>query len=370
MEWVETTGKTILEAKEAALDELGVDEQDAEFEIVEEPKVGLFGRLRTEGRVRARVRPSTPRAKEDRRDRRRRTKGSSSGESSDRSNGDGAPSKATPIKSAATKSPAKDTTAKAIAAGTPEDETNDDTPSSSSTTRSSKSRSRRRGARRPDATPVAGQASDDSPAKVNGSAPANSAAETPPSRRRASRGPRTTSTDIAARLDAVDNGALTEGTNMDVALEEQGQVATAFLRGLVDGFGLGADIEVNQPDDDTLSIQLTGGDLGLLIGPKGATLLSIQDLTRTVVQRRTGAGNGRIYVDVSGYRQKRSEALARFTEGVAANVVSSQQRVALEPMSAPDRKVVHDTAAGIEGVATLSEGEEPRRRVVILPSED
>jgi spoIIIJ-associated protein len=157
---------------------------------------------------------------------------------------------------------------------------------------------------------------------------------------------------------------------MDVALEEQGGVATEFLRGLVERFGLTAAIDVQQPDDDTLNIHLTGDDLGLLIGPKGATLLAVQDLTRTVVQRQTGAGNGRIYVDVAGYRQKRSEALARFTTKVAEDVRSSQQQIALEPMSAPDRKVVHDTAAGIPGVSTLSEGEEPRRRVVITPSED
>ena len=72
MEWVETTGRTVEEAKDAALDQLGVDEQDAEFEIVEEPKFGLFGRLRAEARVRARVRPTTPRPKDDRRDRRKR----------------------------------------------------------------------------------------------------------------------------------------------------------------------------------------------------------------------------------------------------------------------------------------------------------
>jgi spoIIIJ-associated protein len=72
MEWVETTGKTVEEAKDAALDQLGVDEQDAEFEVLDEGKVGLFGRMRSEARVRARVRPTTPRAKEDRRDRKRR----------------------------------------------------------------------------------------------------------------------------------------------------------------------------------------------------------------------------------------------------------------------------------------------------------
>ncbi len=157
---------------------------------------------------------------------------------------------------------------------------------------------------------------------------------------------------------------------MDVALEDQGVVATEFLRGLLERFGLEANVDVGQPDDDTLDIQLHGDNLGLLIGPKGATLIAIQDLTRTVVQRRTGAGNGRIYVDVSGYRHKRSEALARFTHKIAADVQSTQQRVAMEPMSAPDRKVVHDTVTEIVGVVTLSEGEEPRRRVVIIPAGD
>jgi len=64
MEWVETTGRTIAEAKDAALDQLGVDEHDAEFEILAEPKSGLFGRLREEARVRARVRPTSIEAAE------------------------------------------------------------------------------------------------------------------------------------------------------------------------------------------------------------------------------------------------------------------------------------------------------------------
>ena len=72
MEWVETTGKTVEEAKDAALDQLGVDEQDAEFEVLEEPRAGLFGRTRGEARVRARIRPTQPRPKAERRDRRSR----------------------------------------------------------------------------------------------------------------------------------------------------------------------------------------------------------------------------------------------------------------------------------------------------------
>src|SRR5215207_11327369 len=72
MEWVETTGRTVEEAKELALDQLGVHEEDAEFDVVEEPRPGLFGRLRGEARVRARVRPAQPRPKADRRERRRK----------------------------------------------------------------------------------------------------------------------------------------------------------------------------------------------------------------------------------------------------------------------------------------------------------
>jgi spoIIIJ-associated protein len=71
MEWVETTGKTVEDAKEKALDQLGVHAEDAEFEILEEPKAGLFGRVRGEARVRARVKPAQVRQKVDRRDRKR-----------------------------------------------------------------------------------------------------------------------------------------------------------------------------------------------------------------------------------------------------------------------------------------------------------
>jgi len=71
VEWVEVTAKTVEEAKEMALDQLGVDESDAEFEVLEEPKAGLFGLLRSQARVRARVVPTSARPKVERRDRKR-----------------------------------------------------------------------------------------------------------------------------------------------------------------------------------------------------------------------------------------------------------------------------------------------------------
>jgi spoIIIJ-associated protein len=156
---------------------------------------------------------------------------------------------------------------------------------------------------------------------------------------------------------------------MDVSLDEQGTVAQVFLTGLAREMKLQAEITVDRPDDDTVEVNLDGTDLGLLIGSKGATLLALQDLTRTVVQRKTGASNGRLLVDVSGYRHKRKEALEHFARQVAEQVKDAGTRKALEPMNAADRKVVHDAINEIDGVVTTSEGEEPNRRVVILPAD-
>lgn len=156
---------------------------------------------------------------------------------------------------------------------------------------------------------------------------------------------------------------------MDASLDEQGAMARDFLDGLMREMNLQAEIGLVRPDEDTVEINLVGADLGLLIGPKGSTLLALQDLTRNAVQRRTSATTGRLLVDVSGYRQKRKAALERFARQLAQEVTASGARKVLEPMNAADRKVVHDTVNGIEGVATLSEGEEPNRRVVILPTE-
>ena len=96
---------------------------------------------------------------------------------------------------------------------------------------------------------------------------------------------------------------------MDVSLDEQGEVAKEFLAGLVERMSLEADVATTQPEDETIELNLEGPDLGLLIGPKGATLLAIQDLTRTVVQRKTSAANGRILVMPTDHAAQMKELL-------------------------------------------------------------
>ena len=121
-------------------------------------------------------------------------------------------------------------------------------------------------------------------------------------------------------------------------------------------------------DDDAIEVRVEGSELGLLVGPKGATLSAIEELTRAVVQREAGGQAARVRVDVAGYRAKRRVALEAFTRKVVDEVLDSGEERAMEPMGSIDRKTVHDTVNDIDGVETTSEGEDPRRYVVIRPS--
>lgn len=340
MEWVETTGRSVEEAKEAALDQLGVDEQDAEFEIVEEPRFGLFGRLRSEARVRARVRPTKPRPKDDRRDRRgrRRTTGP-----------DSATTELAVARTGLAEGPSDaDSPASSEQSATADADDESDRDGSDGPTRAASNATHHRRRRR--------SSSPSRPREADGETRDRARSERPVPVRR-------------PRQEQDSNNDPSRGGGMDVSLDEQGEVAKEFLEGLLDRMGLEADIVIDRPEDETIELNMQGQDLGLLIGAKGATLLALQDLTRTVVQRKTSASNGRLLVDVAGYRRKRKEALMRFSRQVAEEVQATGTRRVLEPMTAADRKIVHDTVNGIDGVMTSSEGEEPRRRVVILPVE-
>lgn len=158
-------------------------------------------------------------------------------------------------------------------------------------------------------------------------------------------------------------------TDQEVPLNQQGEAAEAFLQGFFREMQLPVEVgKTTLTDDELVALTVNGDNLGHLIGPRGATLHALQELTRTVVQRQTGSRSARVIVDVSGYREKRRAALQQFAQQVADSVIASGTPQALEPMNAADRKVVHDAVNEIAGVATTSEGEDPRRRVVISPA--
>jgi spoIIIJ-associated protein len=353
VEWVEVTGKTVEEAKDAALDQLGVTEADAEVVVVAEPRTGLFGRVRGEARVRARVRPVGPRPK---RQRRQRDRGGRAGggraearTAAGREDEDSTAGRSGSGGGAPTAAPASATggAERAQAGGEPSP--------------GSRSRRRRRGGgggtggqpREP------GQRDGNRPAAAAGDARGAATAKRP-------EGGGETNGRQGARERAVAREESTVAEGM--TLQEQAEVAREFLEGLVERYGLDAAVEVRELDEDTVELAATGEGLGILVGPKGATLAALQDVTRAVVQRRFPTRTDRILVDVAGYRERRAAALRRFSQEVASEVASSGEVRALEPMSPADRKVVHDTIVEIEGVESRSEGEDPNRYVVIAPT--
>ena len=151
-------------------------------------------------------------------------------------------------------------------------------------------------------------------------------------------------------------------------IEQQAEIAKAFVDGLIEAFGLEGDV-ATRIEDDVLYIDINGEQTEALIGPRGSVMQSILELTRTVVQRKT-YGAPRMRIDISGYAERRREALNIYARKLADRVLSEGGEVMLEPMNPADRKVVHDAVAEIEGVRSFSEGEDPHRSVVIAAVTD
>ena len=322
MEWLEVTGKTIAQAEEAALDRLGVDRSEAEFTIVDEPRSALMGLRRTEARIRARVRPVLPREKQNRnrrnsgnRDRNRKRKP----ERSSVKNGGG------------------------------------------------------RGGQRGGQTQNRNQTQNRG---QNQNRSSQSRGEKQPPRDQRSQKPKSASKDNGGAgrnrpSNAPEGQQARESKPMEdqMSLEEQSTLVVEFLDGLLDAFDLDAEVYAERVDEETMEMRVenTAG-VGLLIGPKGNTLRSVEDLSRMLVQRKSdGNCEGRIRVDIGGYRERRRAALETFCEKIALEVRETGTERPLEPMNAADRKVVHDVVSDIDGVGTVSEGQEPRRWVVIIP---
>lgn len=284
MEWVEFSASSVAEARERALDELGVDETDAEFEVLEEPRAGLFGRTRGVARVRARVLPRAPRPKQERP--RKRSGGSGGG---------------------------------------------------------SGGRKRTRTSTSGESTESAAAEEQPEPSNSNGGGG----------------GQRSQGRDQGSRRQ--------ERSTMEAA--EQEAVASEFVSGLSRAIGLETTVSAELTEDNDLRVEIDGSEVGLFIGPGLRTLDALQEITRHVVQREAGDREyGRVVVDVAGVRETRRTALAAFVRTTAQRAVDEGTSIPFEPMSSPDRKIVHDTIAEIDGVESTSQGEEPNRRVVVRPA--
>jgi spoIIIJ-associated protein len=148
-------------------------------------------------------------------------------------------------------------------------------------------------------------------------------------------------------------------------LEREGDIAADYLEGLLDIADLDGDIDMDV-EGERASVQVVGEGLDHLVGDDGEVLEALQDLTRLAVHRRTGE-RSRLMLDVGGYRERRRLALTEVGRKAADEVRETGERVRLDPMSPFERKVVHDAVAEA-GLRSESEGEEPSRRVVVLPA--
>jgi spoIIIJ-associated protein len=150
-------------------------------------------------------------------------------------------------------------------------------------------------------------------------------------------------------------------------IDEQADIATEFLQELLDKMGIDADVEAHFTDG-TMYVEIWGAEgddeMGILIGHHGQVLDGMQELVRVIVSHRTGA-RCRLVVDVEDYQKRRKARLVSKAKDAARQAQRSGRGESLEPMNAFERKIVHDVVAGISGVVSESEGEEPDRRVVI-----
>jgi spoIIIJ-associated protein len=153
-------------------------------------------------------------------------------------------------------------------------------------------------------------------------------------------------------------------------LEEEGEVAADYLEELLDIVDLDGDIDIDVENGRaSVAVVADGGsdrELRKLVGPKGEVLEALQDLSRLAVQAKTGE-RSRLMLDVAGFRAARRRTLEDQAARTCQEVQKTGQPVRMEPMSAFERKVVHDVVADA-GLVSESEGEDPSRRVVVYPA--
>jgi len=176
-------------------------------------------------------------------------------------------------------------------------------------------------------------------------------------------------TGVDANTEATEGGEGGESTgrrsNRVQLLEQEGEIAADYLEELLDIADLDGDIDMDV-EGDRASVSIVGAELSQLVGRNGEVLEALQELTRLAVYRETGE-RSRLMLDVGGFRADKRARLEKLAAETVTEVKESGEPVALRPMTPFERKVVHDAVAAA-GLRSESEGEEPRRHVVVLPA--
>lgn len=146
--------------------------------------------------------------------------------------------------------------------------------------------------------------------------------------------------------------------------EDNTEKTTAFLEGLLERMNIKAQISAEEKEDGSVCVNLSGENMGALIGRRGETLDAIQHLTNYAVNKGKDK-RIRISIDAGDYRAKREESLKRLAEKMAGKAIKYRRNMTIEPMNSYERHVIHTALQDNEEVTTFSTGTEPNRRVVI-----
>jgi spoIIIJ-associated protein len=168
-----------------------------------------------------------------------------------------------------------------------------------------------------------------------------------------------------------DEGSSDEQSEADTVASEsdlfhQSEIAADYIEGLLDILDYDGDIDELVQNGRPM-VEVVGGRLNALVGSRGATLEALQELSRLAVYRQTGEPS-RLLLDVGGFRAARRKELVAVAKNAAEKARQHGEAVRLEPMSAFERKCVHDVINSMTGVESESEGVEPSRRIVIRPT--
>ena len=328
VEWVEVRGRTVDVAVAAGMQELGITDREAvEIELIQEPEKGFLGlggrdaivrvKPRPQGRRRRRGRGSERPGPSDRRDRPR--------EGGEQSSKDRQPMRQTASREGGNR------------------------PSGASA-----------GPRRGSSSPPAGQG--ERFGERGSGAGRGGGGGRPP---RDGGNNRDRPRGQGPRRDAPRPARTTPST---ADPNEQAPMVDDFLTGLLESFGLEGRVVVNI-DEDVIVAAIEGEQTAALVGPRGSVMEAIHEITKTVLHRQV-SDTARVRIDISGYAERRRQALSIYAGQLIDQVLGEGGEIMLEPMSAADRKVIHDAVAARDGVESYSEGEPPRRYVVIATTDD
>jgi spoIIIJ-associated protein len=173
--------------------------------------------------------------------------------------------------------------------------------------------------------------------------------------------------ELATLVDGSDPDVGEPDRDRTAELEQEGEIAADYLEALLDIVDMDGDLDLDVEGERAV-VAIVGDSLDKLIGTGGETLEALQELTRLAVLQKTG-NRSRLMLDVGGHRSRRRTELRKIAAAAAERVAGGSGPEKLVPMTPFERKVVHDVIAEIDGVHSESEGEEPRRSVVLFPGD-